>query len=233
MVLSFNSPSVPVLVSIIMPSFNSGRYIYKSINSVLNQTYTNFELIIVDDCSSDNTRDIVNSFIDDRIIFVRSESNSGSPATPRNIGLSKARGEVIAFLDSDDIWHVEKLEKQLRFMCDHNASFTCTSYTIIDESDNLVGKFNVPNEQVYEGLIFNNTVGCLTAMIDASIVKGFSFPKIGHEDFAFWLEISRINDLKIYGLDEQLASYRRRSGSVSSNKFKLFKFFWNIYRNQE
>lgn len=221
------------LVSIIMPAYNAQKYISDSITSVLNQTYKNWELIIVDDYSTDNTLAIIEEFkkCDNRIILLRQDQNSGVAAA-RNKGIEHAKGRFLAFLDSDDIWEKTKLEKQVNFMLKNKIYFSYTSYQLMDENNNLSNKVvKVQNEPIeFEKLLECNYFGCLTVMIDLSKIKKPYFPNIPHEDYALWLDILKNNDIKAYGIDEVLAYYRISPGSVSRNKLKSLKWIWNIYR---
>ena len=222
-------------VSVITASYNCAKFIEESIKSVLNQTYDNLELIIVDDCSTDNTEEIVNEYIkkDSRIKFYRLNNNSGA-AVARNKGLDEATGRFIAFLDSDDIWDKQKLEKQINFMQTNNYGFSFTSYRLIDENGGLLNKeIRVPNEITYKKLLKNTIIGCLTVIIDKELIGDFKMPLVrAGQDTATWLSILRNGNIA-YGYDEVLASYRMVKGSISSNKLKALKRTWNTYRNLE
>lgn len=220
------------LVSVIMPAYNSGAFILSAINSVLNQTYQNFELLIIDDCSTDNTVELVSTLNDSRIKLFSLENNSGSPAKPRNLGLSLCSGQFIAFLDSDDLWMATKLEKQIKFMLINGLDFTCTNYNVIDQYGNYLNSFQPLPFVDYDKLLKNNSVGCLTAIVSKRLIDGSFFPSCGHEDYALWLKLLRKID-GVYSVNENLASYRKYPGSVSSRKLKLIPFFWNIYKNEE
>lgn len=205
------------LVSIIMPSFNTADYIKDSIESVLNQTYSNWELIIVDDCSTDNTEKIVNSFADSRVVFLKNESNMGA-AISRNKALRYAKGQWVAFLDSDDLWMPEKLEKQINFMNDNQYSFSYTAYEEIDDIGNKTGvSVTGPMKITRRGMNNYCWPGCLTVMFDANIVGLIQIDDIKkNNDYAMWLNVCKKADC--YLLDESLALYRRgRVGSVSSH----------------
>ena len=155
------------LVSIIMPSYNTGKFIKETINSVLNQTYNNWELIIVDDCSTDDTEEIVNAIKDNRIKFLKNSTNSGA-AISRNKAIKEAKGKWIAFLDSDDLWKKEKLEKQIRFMEENHYDFSYTNYTEIDEEGNEKGiKITGPKKITKTGIYNYCWPGCLTVMYNA------------------------------------------------------------------
>ena len=150
------------LVSIIMPSYNTGKFIKETINSVIAQTYSNWELIIVDDCSTDNTDEIVKSINDNRIIYLKNETNSGA-AISRNKALREAKGRWIAFLDSDDLWKNDKLEKQIKFMKENNCYFSYTNYIEIDENGNINGKRVTGPKKITKTGMFNYCwPGCLT-----------------------------------------------------------------------
>lgn len=222
-------------VSVITASYNAARFIGETIESVLNQTYTDLELIIVDDCSTDNTEEVVNKYIekDDRIKFYKLEINSGA-AVVRNTAIEKASGRFIAFLDSDDIWDREKLEKQIKFMKDNNYGFSFTSYRLMREDGQLIGKEVIaPNYMKYNQLLKNTIIGCLTVVIDREIIGDFRMPLVrAGQDTATWLSILRKGNIA-YGLNEILASYRLVDGSISSNKVKALRRTWNTYRNLE
>lgn len=222
-------------VSVITASYNAGRFIEETIKSVLSQTYTDLELIIVDDCSTDNTEEIVNKYIkiDSRIRFYKLKENSGA-AVVRNTALGKAEGRFIAFLDSDDLWDKEKLEKQINFMKSNNYGFSFSSYRLMKENGELLNKeVRVPNKITYTDLLKNTIIGCLTVVIDKDIIGNFKMPLVrAGQDTATWLSILRKGNIA-YGYDEVLASYRLVEGSISSNKLKALKRTWNNYRNIE
>lgn len=223
-----------LLVSVVMPAYNASRTIASAIKSVQQQSYVNWELWVVDDCSTDDTVAIVKrlSAIDGRIKLISQAKNSAQPAFPRNVAISKAVGEFIAFLDADDEWLPLKLEKQVYFMSHTNVAFSCTGYAVISFDGKEIGSFNPPIVCSYNDLLASNSVGCLTAMYDVRILGKRYFPICGHEDYALWLKIIR-EGYSIHGLQESLSLYRLTPGSVSSNKLKVLRFFWNIYKNQE
>ena len=221
------------LVSIIMPSYNTGRFIAESIESVLAQTYPDWELIIVDDCSTDNTDEIVASFHDDRIRYLKNEKNSGA-ATSRNRALREAKGKWIAFLDSDDLWLPEKLEKQIAFMEKNDYHFSYTDYIEIDEDSKPNGKsVSGPKKLGKTGMHNYCWLGCLTVMYDAEYVGLVQIADIKkNNDYAIWLKVCR--KAKCYLLNENLASYRRRSGSISNHSYKsLIKWHYRLHREAE
>lgn len=223
-----------LLVSIVMPAYNADKTVAKSIMSVQGQSYQNWELLIVDDCSTDDTVLIISEFLtnDPRIRLIPLNRNSGGPAYPRNAAIKEAVGEFIAFLDADDEWLPEKLAKQIVFMTRSNIALSCTGYEVVSYAGAEVGSFNPPKICSYNDLLAANSVGCLTAMYDVRTLGKQYFPIYGHEDYALWLRILR-KGYSVHGLQESLARYRLTHGSVSSSKLKVMKFFWNIYKNQE
>jgi len=221
------------LVSIIMPSYNTAKFIGETINSVLSQTYSNWELIIVDDCSNDNTDEVVASFDDKRIKYIKNEKNSGA-AVSRNRALREAKGKWIAFLDSDDLWLPEKLEKQIAFMESNVYSFSYTKYSEIDEESKLLGvNVSGPNKISRTGMYNYCWPGCLTVMYDASVVGLVQIEDIKkNNDYAMWLKVCKKS--KCYLLNENLARYRKRKGSISNHSYTaLVKWHYRLYREAE
>ena len=222
------------LVSVIMPSYNTGKYIRKSIESVINQTYSNWELIIVDDCSDDDTEEVVSVFKDERIKYFKNAFNSGA-AISRNRALREAKGRWIAFLDSDDIWKPTKLEKQLEFMQCNNYFFSYTNYEELDESGKHTGiKVTGPKKITKAGMYNYCWPGCLTVMYDAKFIGLIQIANImKNNDYAVWLKVCKKADC--YLLDECLAEYRRgRNGSISTNSIKtMIGWHYKLYREAE
>lgn len=225
------------LVSIIMPAYNSERYIKETIESVLKQTYKNFELIIVDDNSSDNTYKMIEKFskIDTRIKIFKLSNNCGA-AKARNLALKNSNGRFIAYLDADDIWYDEKIEKQVKFMLDNNYGFSCTSYEVIDDLGKSLNKFIIMAEKLdYKGFLINNLIQTVGVMIDTKIVSRelLKMPNMRRrQDAATWLQVLK-QGYSCYGMNNILAKYRRTKGSLSSNKFKAVKGMWYLYRKVE
>jgi glycosyltransferase involved in cell wall biosynthesis len=223
------------LVSIITPLYNSERFIKETIMSVLTQTYTNWEMIIVDDSSTDNSVDIVKNLIagDPRIKLIRLSKNSGADVA-RNTAIEAAQGKYVAFLDSDDLWHPEKLEKQIRFMEDNDYLLTYTYYEQMDTDGNYLGKIVTPPERVsYNDMLKSNYIGCLTAVYNQDKLGKKYMPSIkSRQDYGLWLKILKEVPYA-YCLSESLAYYRIVSGSVSSNKIKMLKYNWNLFYNIE
>lgn len=219
------------LVSIIMPMYNAEEFIKDSIHSVLKQSYSNWELLIIDDCSTDRSKQIVFEYIkkSKKIKYLKHKNNLGV-SEARNTGIKNSRGRFIAFLDTDDIWTPKKLEKQIKFMRDNNYIFTYTSYYIVDENNNKTGKdLKAPEKLNFENLLKGNNIGCFTVIIDKKEISEIEMPKIKHEDFATWLDILS-QGYTAYGLDEKLGYYRKSDNSLTANKFYSSIWTWNIYR---
>ena len=222
------------LVSIIMPTYNCGKFIAETIDSVISQTYVNWELIISDDASTDNTTEVVEKYLTDkRIKYIKFEKNRGAAAA-RNNSMKLAKGEYMAFLDSDDLWMNDKLEKQLKFMNDNNYNFTCTSYEQIDESSNSLNKVIIPKKNAnYNRVLLDCPVGNSTVMYNVNKLGKFKVPNIRkRNDDALWLQILK-KEKFIYGMNDILMEYRVRSNSISSNKLSLVKYHWQLYREIE
>jgi len=226
-----------MLVSVIMPTYNCAEFIEESIQSVISQSITDWEILIEDDCSTDNTEEVLKPYLEKypNIHYHRLERNGG-PAVARTEALKKARGRYIAFLDSDDIWHSKKLEKQISFMENTGADFTATGYNQMDESGNSLHTVCLPPKKMsYERCIcLSNPIGNLTVMYNREKLGQFEVPMIKkRNDFALWLKILRKTKW-CYGMDDVLATYRvGRSGSVSSNKLAQAKYHWQLYREIE
>ena len=223
------------LVSIITPSYNSARFIGESVNSVLEQTYTNWELLIVDDASKDNSRELINNFTekDNRISSFFLDKNLGVAAA-RNIAIEKSKGRYIAFLDSDDIWKKEKLSEQITFMKAHDIGFSFSSYQPISEDGSQIfRRIKVPKKINYNAFLKNTIIGCLTVVLDKNKITELKMPNLRtSQDMALWLLIMR-NGHQAYGIQKSLAYYRVVKTSNTSNKLKVIQGVWKIYRDQE
>lgn len=230
-----NSSCEP-LVSIIMPTYNCEKYISESIESVISQTYNNWELLIVDDNSNDNTSKIVESFADkdDRIKYKRIDFNQG-PATTRNIAIKMSSGDFTAFLDSDDIWMPDKLDKQISFMLSNGYNFSCTAYERVNDSFLNTGSIIYPYKKAdYNRVLYRgDPIGNSTAIYNNSVLGKFTVPEIKkRNDFALWLKILK-KEPYVYGMQDCLARYRVRTDSISHNKMKLIKYHWILYKKIE
>ena len=223
------------MISIVMPCFNSSKFIGHSIRSVLNQTYRDWEMIIVDDCSTDDSVDIIKSFMYDepRISLIKLPKNSG-PDVARNQAIQLAQGKYVAFLDSDDIWFSTKLSTQLVFMASSKYRLTYTGYKKINENgENIAYVRGVAGRVSYSDLLKTNSITCSTAMYDREYFGDISMPKIRkRQDLGLWLKLVKIVGYA-HGLNEPLTYYRVHKNSTSANKFNAAGFTWRLYREVE
>lgn len=224
------------LVSIIIPVHNAQPFIHDTIGSVKAQTYKNWELIMVDDGSSDASGDIIRGImeIDDRIRLITLPNATGA-ANARNAGLNEAQGRYIAYLDADDLWDPQKLELQLEFMEKHDCGFSFTAYEYATEDGVGVAKIvSVPKTITYKQAIKNTTIFTSTVLFDTKKLdkKLLVMPNVPSEDSATWWQILKTG-VKGYGLQRAMTLYRRSAGTLSSNKLVAIKRIWNLYRNVE
>ncbi len=223
------------LVSVITPTYNCGAFIGKTIESVQAQTYTDWEMVIVDDCSADNTREVVERYVekDRRIHYHILPENSGA-AVARTKAMQLAKGNFMAFLDSDDLWMPDKLQRQLDFMQKNGYAFTCTAYEQIDEDGNLLNKtIKTVQKTNYNRLLLDCPVGNSTVMYNVDAIGKFEVPNIRkRNDDALWLAMLK-KERYIYGMPDVLMQYRIRKNSISSNKLQLIKYHWILYREIE
>lgn len=220
-------------VSIIMPAYNCEKYISEAIMSVQQQTYSDWELIIIDDCSIDSTLKIIKNFAvtDNRIKVEKNDKNAGA-AISRNNAIKIATGRYVAFLDSDDIWNKNKLKKQIAFMEKNGYLFSCTSYNKIDENSEDLGITINALTVNYEGLLYR-CPGNSTVIYNCEKLGKFFIPSIKkRNDYIMWLKVIK-NAGTLYGLDEILSSHRVGIHSISSNKISLIKYHWIVYRDFE
>ena len=217
------------LISVIMPAFNSEKTIRKAVESVLAQTYTTLELLIVVDPCKDKTVEIANSITDERIHLIVNEKRLGI-ANSRNLGVQNAKGEWIAFLDSDDAWAVDKLEKQMQAANESDLIFTGSAF--VDENDDSIDyTLHIPSRVTYKDLLKQNIISCSSVLVRTKWISKNPMPnsKDITEDYASWLLILREVPYAI-GIDEPLLIYRMALGSDSSNKIKMIKKNWNTYK---
>lgn len=221
------------LVSVITPTYNCASFIGETIKSVLDQSYPQWEMIIIDDQSSDHTEDIVNQYKDVRIKYKKLEHNSGA-AVARTEAMKMAEGQYIAFCDSDDLWMPDKLERQLRFMKENGHAFSCTAYEQIDERGRCLGRIMKPPKKCdYNRLLLDCPVGNSTVMYDVSKMGKFEVPNIRkRNDDALWLQMLK-KERYIWGMNDVLAQYRIRQNSISSNKLNVIRYHWVLYREIE
>lgn len=221
-------------VSIITPLYNCENFISSTIESVLRQTYTDWEMIIIDDKSTDSSLQKAKVYAqqDDRIKVIEMKENSGA-AIARNTGIEKSNGKYIAFLDSDDLWLPKKLENQVKFMSDNEIAFSYTAYKKINEDGTYRGIVSVPESVTYNDLLNTNSIGCLTAMYDVSKLGKLYMPNIAkRQDYVLWLKILK-NEKQAFGFNIPLAIYRVRNESISSDKLEAARYQWMVYREIE
>ena len=223
-------------VSIITPVYNCENFIEQTIKSVLNQTYANWEMLLVDDCSLDNSAKIIKKYSkkDKRIKCFKLKENSGA-AVARNKALEESKGRFIAYLDADDIWTKDKLEKQVKYMLDNNYAFTCTDYEKIDEDDNSLKIVKIPKKVNYNLFLRNTIIQTVGVMVDTKITGKdvLVMPNIRRrQDAATWCQILK-SGYDCFEVPEVLSYYRVVSNSLSSNKLKAIKMNWYWYRKIE
>lgn len=226
------------LISIIVPVYNAEKFIRETMDCVRAQTYPQWELLLVEDRSRDGSADAIAKYIeeksDTRVRLIRQPSNRGA-AQARNRGVQEAEGRYIAYLDADDLWPPEKLEKELAFMKEKEAAFVFTGYEFADENGVGTGKIvRVPETLNYRQALSNTTIFTTTVMFDTDKISKelLEMPDIKSEDTALWWKVLR-QGYTAYGLNENLAKYRRAGKSLSSNKLEALRRIWNLYRKAE
>lgn len=229
-----NNTELP-LVSIITPCFNAESTISQTIESVLAQTYRNWEMLIIDDGSTDGSIELIKEYKsqDNRIKLLKTQYPSGSPSKPRNIGIDYAKGTYVAFLDSDDLWMPEKLEKQVAHLKKYNLALSYSYYEKMDwqgKRDNR--QIKTCSHSTYNSLLKSNAIPCLTSIVSRDSIGNTRFKNIPQEDFCFWLDILK-KGYQASNLCEVTALYREAKNSRSANKFKMFKGYWNVIYNHQ
>ena len=223
------------MVSVIIPVYNAEKYIEQTIVSVISQTYKSVEIIVIDDNSGDDSARIIQALMEKypQIRYEKLKENSGA-AVARNRGIALAQGQYLAFLDSDDLWKPEKIQKQVEFLERYNAEFVYTAIEMIDEEGRLVkSKRSIRQEVDYSFLLKNTMIATSSVLLDIKRIGKFQMPDLrSGQDYATWLMLLRDGRIA-YGLDEALVQYRRREGSLSSRKMRNWKKVWNIQRNYE
>lgn len=220
------------LVSVITPAYNSAKFIAETIESVLAQTYPYWEMIITDDCSTDNTCEIIEGYAekDPRIKLICLDKNSGA-GVARNTSIKAAKGRFIAFCDSDDRWYPEKLERQIVFMKEKDCALSYTSYDVCDEDGKIFGFVECLPSLNNSKILRNNSIGCLTSIYDTEKIGKRYMPELRkRQDWCLWMEIIAACK-KAYGIQEPLALYRDRAKSISSNKIEMLKYNYQVYHS--
>ncbi|MCR5130477.1 MAG: glycosyltransferase [Prevotella sp.] len=223
------------LVSVVMPMHNAAKFIGEAIESVIAQTYEEWELLIVDDNSKDNSMEIAQEYAEKnpRIHVLSNDRPIGMPSAPRNVGIKAAKGRFIAFLDSDDLWFPQKLEQQIALFKDNRTAIVFANYEKIDEEGNRANRFIIaPPTATYRTLLYGNVIGNLTGIYDTQKVGKVIIQDIHHEDYVMWLHILRKGYIA-QNTNTTLAAYRVCGQSVSANKLKVIGWQWNIYRKVE
>lgn len=218
-------------ITVVMPNYNGHRFVEQAIDSVLAQTYHNFELVVVDDCSKDDSLQLINQKAqnDSRIRIIALEKNSGV-ANARNVGIKAAKGEYIALLDNDDLWTEDKLERQV-VIAERGADIVYCSYNFIDEQNNEIKKpFIVPKQTNFNKMLASSVISCSTSLIKTELMQAHPFnPEFYHEDYVLWMELLRVCPTA-YGDEKVLMNYRQVTGSRSNKKGNAAKERWNTYR---
>lgn len=222
------------LVSIITPVYNAEKYLEETILSVINQNCENWELLLIDDCSTDKSYEIIQKYlkIDERIKYLKNEKNSG-PAITRNRGLENSKGKYIAFLDSDDFWKEDKLKNQINFMEENNLSLCHGNYYFCSSNGEILKEIKVSEKINYKTLLKENQFKTMTMVLKKETLGNIRFQNIKHEDFAFFLDILKKVDYSMADKNRTDSFCRIGKVSVSSNKFKSAVWTWNIYRKYE
>lgn len=221
------------LISIVVPVYNAQRYIGEMIETVLHQTYTNWEMILVDDGSTDNSCAEIARYHDPRIRLICLGTNHGA-AFARNTGIKRAEGRFLVFQDADDLWDINKLQSQLAFMLQKDCAFSFTSYEFMSEDGKRLGKVaNVPPAVTYREALKNTTISTITVMFDREKIPEqlLMMPEIESEDTATWWQILRAG-YTAYGLDQILSFYRRSKGTLSANKWVAVQRIWKLYKRE-
>lgn len=223
------------LVSVIIPVYNAEKYLERTLNSIYGQTYANFEIILVDDRSTDGSADLISKHREahPEIVYHLQETNMGA-AVARNTALNLAKGRYVAFIDSDDVWKPEKTRRQIELMNENSAAFSFTAIEMIDDEDKLVKKKRKVKKKVnYRFLLHNTMIPTSSVLIDRSIIGNFQMPlRRSGQDYATWLKLLRDGTVA-YGINDALVQYRVGHKSLSSNKFKSIKQVWEIQTKDE
>ena len=223
------------LVSIIMPMHNSARYVGEAITSVISQTYPHWELLVIEDASNDNSCDIVREYQhqDSRIQLLINDQHTGRPSSPRNLGVSHAKGRYIAFLDSDDVWFPEKLQQQIPLFEDERVAIVYSNYEKMDEDGHRAHRVvKAPAVATYRKLLSGNVIGNLTGIYDRKKVGKVEFLHVHHEDYVLWLSILKKGFIA-KNTNTTNAAYRIVASSISANKLKVLPWQWSVYRDIE
>lgn len=219
------------LVSVIVPVYNSERTVENCISSILNQSYENLEVLVIDDASTDSSLQVVKRFQHHSNLKVSRLDRNQGVAVARNLGIRMSKGRYLAFCDSDDYWHKDKIEKQLSHMRITNTAVSFTSYWMVDSFGQTLGLRVAPKSVDYQSLLLTNGIGCSTAIIDSNQTGMIEFPYYRkRQDWMLWLSLAKTLNKEFHSVQEPLAYYRKLSNSLSSNKKSLVKYNYQVYR---
>ena len=224
-------------VSVVMPTYNCEKHIYNTMYSIVSQTVKPSEIIVIDDCSNDNTVDVIKKFINEydgeiELCFIELSQNKGV-ANARNIGIHESKYNYIAFVDSDDCWSIDKIEKQFYFMLKNNVDCSYTSYCIVNEDKKVIKKkINIPTSLDYEAALYGNDIKTSTMMVKKSVLNELIFKNVKHEDYKFILDLLK-NNIKCEGINDVLMTYTKRKQSLSSSKIKSAIWTYKILKNEK
>jgi teichuronic acid biosynthesis glycosyltransferase TuaG len=219
------------LVSIIVPVYNAEKTVVNCIRSILSQSYKNIELLVIDDASTDSSWQVLEGIEGSSKLKKRRLDRNQGVAVARNIGIKMSRGRYLAFCDSDDYWHKDKIEKQLLHMRITKTAVSFTSYWIVDSFGQTIGVRVAPKSVDYQNLLLTNGIGCSTALIDSNQTGVIEFPNYRkRQDWMLWLSLSKSIKKEFHSVQEPLAYYRKSSNSLSSNKTSLIKYNFQVYR---
>ncbi len=224
------------LVSVIMPIYNSKAFIEESIKSVLNQTYKEFELILVDDHSDDGSFELASNFLNDKRVFITRMKENKGQGLCRNFGINHARGSMIAFIDSDDVWLPNKLEKQIKYLEIQNVEFCCTNFSFIDEFSVKFKKSQKMIKDVisYSDLLKNNYIGTSTVLINSNLIGNLRFNDFRKkQDYIFWLDLIKERDVQCYYLNESLTEYRKHPYQTTKNKLSSVLMHFRVLKSTQ
>lgn len=223
------------MVSIITPCYNAESTIAQTIESILAQTFEDWEMQIIDDCSTDSSPEIIKGYAakDSRIKYFKTPNKSGSPSLPRNIGIDNSKGKYVAFLDSDDLWLPDKLERQIKFLEENGYDLGYSYYEKMDWEGRRNNRIICTRAKTrYRDILKSNSIPCLTSIIKKDKIENTRFKQIPQEDFCFWLDILK-KGIVAHNLCEVTALYREAKTSRSANKLDMFKGYWNVIRNHQ
>lgn len=220
------------LVSVVTPCYNAASYIGETIDSVISQTYTNWEMIVVDDCSTDKSSDVVQMYSqqDKRISLLSTRTNTGSPAIPRNMGIEYAKGKYIALLDADDIWYPNKLSEQISLMESKPCRISYTNGEMMNEDGVVIREIRKAEYVDYRETLKRNELSCSSVMLEKALINDLRFENRPKEDFVFWIRLMKESCEKAYNTNSVLYAYRLVGNSRSRNKINIMKQQWQVLR---